>query len=60
MENNHASPSPVFPLANVARDNAGVFAPYFLTLANRNAQGGQGKYNSVTVAGVIALKSTPM
>ncbi len=41
MENNHVSPSPVVPLANVARDNAGIFAPYLLTLANRNAQGGQ-------------------
>jgi hypothetical protein len=28
--------------------------------ANRNAQGGQGKYNSVAIAGVIALNSTPM
>ncbi len=27
-ENNHASPSPVFPLANVAHANVGVFAPY--------------------------------
>ncbi len=47
-------------IGDVARDNAGIIAPYLLTLANRNAQGGQGKYNNVAVAGIITLNSTPM
>ncbi len=44
----------------VCGDNTGIIVPYFLTLANRNAQDGQRKYNSVAVAGVIALNSMPM
>jgi hypothetical protein len=47
-------------IGDVTCDNAGIIADNLLTLANINAQGGQGKYNSVSVAGVIALNSTPM
>jgi hypothetical protein len=47
-------------IGDVAHDNAGIIMPYLLTLANRNAQGGHGKYNSVAVAGIIALNSMPM
>jgi hypothetical protein len=40
-------------IGNIACNNMDIIAPYFLTLANRNAQG-------IAVAGIITLNSKPM